>query len=55
MGVRMQEQRFRRENPGATDDEVTAFMRAWLRERPGAEHGDADGRPVDLRARFGLR
>lgn len=47
-GIQLREQRYRRENPGATDAEVEAFMRAWLHERPGAPDGDSAGRPVGL-------
>ena len=46
--VKVRAERHRREHPGATDDDVDAVVRAWLRDRPGAEHGDAEGRPGDL-------
>jgi hypothetical protein len=36
----------RREHPDATDAEIEAMLVAWLRTRPGAEHGDAWGRPI---------
>jgi hypothetical protein len=29
------------------------LLLAWLRERPGAEHGDCVGRAVDVAARIG--
>ncbi len=38
-GVRMYRQRMRRENPGASDEEIEARVQAWLR-RPGGEAGD---------------
>jgi len=38
--------RLRREHPLANDADIEARLIAWLRERPGAEHGDAAGRPV---------
>jgi hypothetical protein len=38
----------RRRHPRATDDEIEDMLVAWYAERPGAEHGDAEGRPVDL-------
>ena len=41
-------QRFRRENPGASPEEVENRIREWLQTRPGAEQGDAEGRPVVL-------
>ena len=40
------EQRLRRENPAASDAEIKAWVRKWYQTRPGAEHGDADGRPI---------
>jgi hypothetical protein len=49
MGLRMQAQRYRREHPEASDDEVDAFVQAWLSERPGAPQGDGPpGRLVSL-------
>ena len=48
LGQRLRTQRFRREHPDATDDEVEAFTRAWLMARPGAPHGDSPGRAVRL-------
>lgn len=50
-GCEMRAERHRREHPDATEAEVQAVVRAWLQERPGAEHGDAVGRPGDP-ARF---
>ena len=47
-GRLMRAERHRREHPGATDAEVQETVNAWLRERPGAEFGDAEGRPVSL-------
>ncbi|HVR63348.1 MAG TPA: hypothetical protein VMU50_15715 [Polyangia bacterium] len=41
----MVRQRISRENPKLSDDEVEARVRDWLRIRPGAEHGDGEGRP----------
>jgi Rv0078B-related antitoxin len=38
-GVRMYRQRMRRENPLASDEEVEAWVQAWLR-RPSGEVGD---------------
>jgi AraC-like DNA-binding protein len=45
--------RLRREHPGWGEDELDAQVLAWLHERPGAEHGDADG--VALKPPFGKR
>ena len=42
----MRAQRFRRERPGASEEEIEALMEAWRGERPGAEQGDSAGRPV---------
>lgn len=50
LGVRMYRQRLRREQPQITDAELDEAVRAWLHDRPGAEHGDAVGPRSD---RFG--
>lgn len=44
-GVRMMRQTLRRRHPDASEEEVQRRLIAWLHERPGAEHGDAVGRP----------
>jgi hypothetical protein len=36
----------RRAHPEASDLTIEELLRAWLRLRPGAEHGDGVGRPV---------
>jgi hypothetical protein len=46
MGESMRRAQLRREHPEATDDEIEAMVIAWLETRPGAEHGDAWGRPI---------
>jgi hypothetical protein len=46
LGESMRRAQLRREHPGATDDEIEARLVAWLWTRPGAEHGDAWGRPI---------
>lgn len=33
-------------HPDADAEAVEAMLDAWLLERPGAEHGDGEGRPV---------
>ena len=45
-GVEMMRQKLRRDHPDLADHEVEARLGAWLRERPGAEFGDAAGRPA---------
>lgn len=45
VGVRIMRQNIRRRFPDASEDDVTERLKAWLRERPGAEHGDGVGRP----------
>jgi len=43
-GVEMMRQKIRRDHPDLADHEVEARLGSWLRERPGAEFGDAVGR-----------
>jgi hypothetical protein len=45
-GEALKRQQLRREHPEASEAEIEALLVAWLRERPGAPHGDAEGRPV---------
>jgi Rv0078B-related antitoxin len=52
-GVRLMRQNLRRNHPEADDQEVDRLLSTWLRERPGAEHGDCPGRPVDVGDRVG--
>ena len=47
-GLEMRKQQLRRNHPLATADEIEARLRAWLAERPGAEIGDAQGKPGDI-------
>ena len=47
-GVALMRQKLRRERPEAGDDEIEQALSDWLGERPGAEHGDAPGRPRPL-------
>jgi hypothetical protein len=44
-GVEMMRQNLKRRHPGADEAEIERLLLAWLHERPGAEHGDAVGRP----------
>ncbi len=46
LGIDMMRQKLRRDAPEATEDEIQARLATWLRERPGAEHGDGVGRPA---------
>jgi hypothetical protein len=41
----MRAQRFRRENPSFDEEQIEVLMEAWRGTRPGAEAGDAQGRP----------
>ena len=47
-GVAMMRQNLRRAHPEASSSEIDRLLQAWLRERPGAPDGDAEGTPVDL-------
>jgi hypothetical protein len=44
-GEAMMRENLRRRFPRASDEEIEARLLAWLAERPGAEHGEAVGRP----------
>lgn len=44
-GCEMRLAQLKREFPDAGDDELRVRLDEWLRERPGAEFGDAVGRP----------
>ena len=43
-GVAMKRAQLRRQNPGASEEDIARRVVAWLRTRPGALHGDAEGR-----------
>jgi hypothetical protein len=45
-GVDLARQRMRRLHPEWTEGEIDKQIAVWLHERPGAENGDGDGRPV---------
>ncbi|WP_437489509.1 hypothetical protein WME75_10845 [Sorangium sp. So ce1014] len=45
-GVALMRQNLRRRLPEASETEIDERLADWLRERPGAELGDAEGRPV---------
>lgn len=44
-GVALMRQNLRRRDPDAPEEEIDRRLRAWLQERPGAPHGDAEGPP----------
>jgi hypothetical protein len=46
-GVALMRETLRRRWPDASDPTVEAAIAAWLRQRPGAEHGDTAGRLRD--------
>jgi hypothetical protein len=47
-GVSMKRAQLRRQHPGASSEAIERMVADWLRTRPGAEHGDAVGRPRPL-------
>jgi Rv0078B-related antitoxin len=51
-GEGLARQRMRRLHPEWTASEIEEQVGAWLRERPGAESGDAEGRSVDWASRI---
>lgn len=44
-GISMKRAQLRRQYPDASEEENERRLRDWLGTRPGAEHGDAIGRP----------
>jgi len=46
LGEAMLRQKLKRKFPQASEAEIEARIREWLDRRPGAQHGDAVGRPV---------
>lgn len=45
LAERVMRQNLRRKYPGASPAQIEDRLREWLRHRPGAEHGDGEGRP----------
>ncbi len=45
-GEQLMRENLRRQHPKAGEAEIERRLVAWLRERPGAEHGDAPGRVI---------
>ncbi len=52
-GIALMRHNLRRRFPDASEEDIDHRLRAWVRHRPGAEHGDAVGRAVDPGTRFG--
>ncbi|NOY93961.1 MAG: hypothetical protein GXP55_22485 [Deltaproteobacteria bacterium] len=48
LAERMVRARVRREHPSYDEEQVEQEVLAWLHDRPGAEHGDAEGVVVEL-------
>ena len=48
LGEAIMRQNLRRQHPDAAEDEIEELLVEWLQHRPGAEHGDAPGRPGRL-------
>jgi hypothetical protein len=46
LGEAMFRQRLRRGRPALSESDVDALVDAWRQRRPGAEHGDAQGKPI---------
>ena len=45
LAERMLRAKLRRSLPDASDEQIEQRIDEWYLERPGARHGDADGRP----------
>jgi hypothetical protein len=45
-GENLMRQNLRRKFPSASEEEIEDRLVAWLRDRPGAEGGDAPGRII---------
>lgn len=50
-GVALMRQNLRRAHPEASGEEIERRLRSWLRQRPGAEHGDGVGSAAEGRIR----
>jgi hypothetical protein len=48
LGESLMRQKLRRQHAAASDEEIERHLCAWLQTRPGAESGDAEGRPRPL-------
>ena len=45
--------KLKKKSPNLTQDQISAEVYQWYRVRPGAEHGDGEGRPGDI-SRFDI-
>ena len=45
-GEAIMRQNLRREHSHSSEAEIEKLFLAWLHRRPGAEEGDAEGRPI---------
>ena len=45
-GIALMRQNLRRRHPHERAEQIEARLTAWVQAPPGAEHGDAEGRPV---------
>lgn len=52
LAEQMLRQRLRRTRPELDDEAIEQAIDAWYMQRPGAEHGDAEGRPIDVEERL---
>jgi hypothetical protein len=52
-GEALMRQNLKRRFPEDDEDAIETRLRAWLCQRPGAEHGDAVGRPLPWPIRRG--
>ena len=48
VGVDLMRQNLRRRHPALGEEEIEQLLAQWIRERPGAEGGDGDGRVISL-------
>jgi len=51
-GEDLARERMRRAHPDWTQRRIDEEIGAWLLERPGAENGDGEGRPVEWTSRI---
>jgi hypothetical protein len=47
-GVELERRKLRRQHPDLTPEAIERLLAEWVSTRPGAEHGDAVGRPRKL-------
>ncbi|MCH9687594.1 MAG: hypothetical protein K0V04_39555 [Deltaproteobacteria bacterium] len=48
LALRVMRQNLRRRHPDESPDEIESRLRTWVQTRPGADHGDCIGRPIEL-------